>query len=105
MKSPFFDVGATLTQKVPFRILSFLILVFAPAGWPVLAEVLKAFFCMQVPGSFYSVAPFHHMNKFSVCQNTPKKFPNFDFLGGHKILSFLFEANFDPKKVALGNIV
>ena len=74
-------------------------LVCAPAGWPVLAEVSKAFFfCMQAPGNFYSVVPFQHMNKFSVCQNTPKKSPNLDFLGVHKILSFLFEANFDPKK-------
>ena len=72
-------------------------LVSAPVGWPVLTEVSKAFFCMQDPGS-YSVVPSHHMNKFTVCQNTPKKSPNFDFLGVHKILSFLFEANFDPKK-------
>ena len=56
---------------------------------------LKSLFCLQDPGS-YSVVPSLHMNRFSVCKNTPKKSLNFDFWVSTKILSF--EANFDPKK-------
>ena len=98
-EASFFWCGGNFDPKSALQNIVFLILVFAPAGWPVLAEVLKAFFVCKFLEVFIQWHPSTTWISFLCAKNTPKNLPNFDFWVGTKFWAFCVRQTLTQKKL------